>query len=1092
MMRWASRKRREEDDTPAGTDETAPASSSSSGRTLTDEQVRQRRLARFGSLETATAETRATGERMERPPAQSAKPQPAASLPPPAPSEPPAEPQRPVATEKLVHQALARIFALDRLPTGEAQQLMQELQEDAATSSTLLSAQSVDPLIMERLRDRRVGDSFTHLLQCYQRARQELSSAAAARHAAVQHAVAEACRLVVSYARLSLLNPGLFECDLREDGTAGCNDGTARLLPRLLGDAPDGDAAALPTGFLGDLLRQCSAESDEELRHLLEPLFRQLAQRARTAAGTNLLDTTPVALVRCLGKLIEHDDAVRVLVEMPEFVVGDGGRYAPGSLLGAFFLPTAMPEEDPRPAQTLFRNAAKMSAEDGDRAIHSVQWPLHTLRQALHQVLMRLLRAGPRPRERTLQWLAAVLRANRDRAKLQYDPRAVAGTGFMFNLTEVMLRAAAPFADPRSPKLATIEARYLLRDGRIAVDADVTRVVADQARVAASLPMLLQEQPQPSSTTTATASASRQPFPFVAECFFVTLRLLELTLVPTLRWYDHEIERALQRLEEMRPDMDADVSVLPPAQRRELELTRARYEHALERLHQERLCYEAYLRDTEFLDLLLPFCACVAAWLEQQAGFRGRLPLPGDTAEAVPAAYACLPEGIVEVLAETLHAVWQFRLPVSPAVFVPLLPTLVEFITVFLSNPLYIRNPYLRVRMAEWIAAVFPGTRVSATAVTAAAPLARPVVPPELESVFLGNPLVIQHLPGGMLQLYVDAEFTGGHTQFFDKFVMRYYISDTLEAMWRSAAYHEVLLRESTQHEDRFVHFLNMVCNDANFLLDDSLTALKEIRDLQRLMDGGAEWEAMPAEARDEKRKRMQQLETQARSDNQLANSSVRLLLALSEQIRQPFLRPELLDRTTQMLNYFLVELCGPRCENLVVRDRHRYEWEPRRCLTQILTVYLHLYAPEDDADGTQRFCRSVATDGRSYKPEVFARALDIAQRRQLLLPPEVTRFQQFIGQVAQCAQQESAEDEQLGQAPEEFLDPIMATVMRDPVLLPSSRQVVDRATIVRHLLSDPHDPFNRQPLSADEVLPQAELKARIHAWIVAQKRARG
>lgn len=43
---------------------------------------------------------------------------------------------------------------------------------------------------------------------------------------------------------------------------------------------------------------------------------------------------------------------------------------------------------------------------------------------------------------------------------------------------------------------------------------------------------------------------------------------------------------------------------------------------------------------------------------------------------------------------------------------------------------------------------------------------------------------------------------------------------------------------------------------------------------------------------------------------------------------------------------------------------------------------------------------------------------------------------------------------------------------MEDPVILPRSRISVDRATIRSHLLSDPKDPFNRQPLSIDDVIP--------------------
>jgi ubiquitin conjugation factor E4 B len=81
---------------------------------------------------------------------------------------------------------------------------------------------------------------------------------------------------------------------------------------------------------------------------------------------------------------------------------------------------------------------------------------------------------------------------------------------------------------------------------------------------------------------------------------------------------------------------------------------------------------------------------------------------------------------------------------------------------------------------------------------------------------------------------------------------------------------------------------------------------------------------------------------------------------------------------------------------------------------------------------------------------------------------------------------------------------------MKDPVILPSSRAVVDRATIKSHLLSDVRDPFNRAPLKIEEVIPSAyhpvasferfeltpcsvifvdtELKARIDEFLVARR----
>ena len=54
---------------------------------------------------------------------------------------------------------------------------------------------------------------------------------------------------------------------------------------------------------------------------------------------------------------------------------------------------------------------------------------------------------------------------------------------------------------------------------------------------------------------------------------------------------------------------------------------------------------------------------------------------------------------------------------------------------------------------------------------------------------------------------------------------------------------------------------------------------------------------------------------------------------------------------------------------------------------------------------------------------------------------------------------------------------------MTEPVLLPSSNVVVDRSVIAKHLLSDPIDPFNRQPLQMADVVPQTELKDEINTW---------
>lgn len=54
---------------------------------------------------------------------------------------------------------------------------------------------------------------------------------------------------------------------------------------------------------------------------------------------------------------------------------------------------------------------------------------------------------------------------------------------------------------------------------------------------------------------------------------------------------------------------------------------------------------------------------------------------------------------------------------------------------------------------------------------------------------------------------------------------------------------------------------------------------------------------------------------------------------------------------------------------------------------------------------------------------------------------------------------------------PNEFLDPLLYTPIREPVVLPDSNIIVDRAVIMAHLLENHYDPFNRQPLDKDKLL---------------------
>jgi ubiquitin conjugation factor E4 B len=53
---------------------------------------------------------------------------------------------------------------------------------------------------------------------------------------------------------------------------------------------------------------------------------------------------------------------------------------------------------------------------------------------------------------------------------------------------------------------------------------------------------------------------------------------------------------------------------------------------------------------------------------------------------------------------------------------------------------------------------------------------------------------------------------------------------------------------------------------------------------------------------------------------------------------------------------------------------------------------------------------------------------------------------------------------------PDEFLDPILLTLMENPIYLPNSDIIIDKDTILKHLLQSETNPFTREHLTIDMI----------------------
>lgn len=1025
---------------------------------------------------------------------------------------------------QLETSLLVRVFGIS-LVVGKAgynAALVSELRDAGAVGApalTLSAEAHADMVLVHQLQE--ADDKLGFLTSAYARGDAALRdsgrtrTASEADTAALQKAATYTLSLVMSYAGLVLAEPESF---------------AAERTPEALADMLLRDA--VPSGFIRALVDRFASSGDEDDRATLQSVFSRVFSSLVVAVGrSSLMRSDFLAPLHALSSLVgTYRPLAEVLTRMDAFApdqgVVNGMHLERATVLGPFFALTAM-REDPLVAEEYFTKSSERSKTDMDSAIVSLRESIRVLRSGLYEVCMALCKAGPGPREALLKWFALAMAHNSRRTAIHFDRRVVSGDGFILNVMDVLLRIAEPFSHPSSAKLAKVDPTYVQSSHRIDYS-DETRLAADSnmlnrfwvdprnRNAQESLERALAEQrmeiEEAGAASVAAAASSAgastdgagteggaaadgdvaavednrpaesvsKEFGFVSEIFFLTLRAVQLGFVSAHEMYTETILKQLGRVQGEKRELEASAAAASNPTEYQEQLTELT--ERIDALMTYKLSYDVYLRDEEALASLLRFVTADAAWLVRILSEPPRkelLPLPLPPLRT----FVSLPEATLEILNKVL----LFTTRYAPGLIESNCETLDVVVTLAVAtatSPGYVKNPYLRAKLLEFINDIMPRFASEDTEEEERRRGRFIGNNPAIEAMFATHAVARQYLPSALFRLYVDVEHTGSHNQFFDKFSIRWHLTQVVECMWHLPDYRASVRTEALSAR-RFIQFVNMLLNDANFLLGEIISDLTELRQIQRAMERREEWDALSVEDRREKEKKLHDLESQVKSYIDLGNASINMMLFMTEDsaVRSVFVLPEMVSRVAEMLNFFLSQLTGPKCAELSVRDREKYGWEPRRLLKQIVGTYLHF--ADDEA-----FVAAVAHDGRSFSDQLFRNALRVLSRRGLLPAVEISRFAALGVAAQEVVDADAALGEDLGEVPDDFQDPLVYELMKDPVILPTSGMVMDRANIVRHLLSDRTDPFNRKMLTEDMLQPAVEIKTRIDAWLAEKRTA--
>ncbi|PVU91111.1 hypothetical protein BB561_004564 [Smittium simulii] len=848
---------------------------------------------------------------------------------------------------------------------------------------------------------------------------------------------------------------------------------------------------------------------------------------SKILAINSILNPQVFDYIKCLEFFLKIPQFTSEFVKIPWFVCGEAKEVQTKSVLGPLFSISPFPEEDNNVILTYFNGVESLSRPDQKATISTLRNSINLLQSHQFKIVNQIVRSSKFARDIFLKWCARSICSNIKRTGLQADPTLSASNGFAENLAAVLIQLSSPFsADTQLSKLdktniATWPYQRAL-SGQLDVIADqqymnssseaseiVKNTWIELTKMCASTDeFLLFAQSKEQHPTQSTELG------FISDCFYLTTLAVHIGPLVCISKFN-QLRKEVVQLEEHIKSVQASIdnsagsSTANPLSNMLLE----RWKTNLNTLKAKHIAMEACVMDPQKLLALLSFSRFVIASVLslQQLAISSNLDF-----------WKCFPEYMIEdqlslILFVTRYApdalMFPELSPPQPGIKF-LEDTFVALVIAILSRPELTRNPYLKLKIVDALHSRFAIHPIVSQFIGSlneftythieSSPLLK-----KLQSDYPKNQLVMV-----LLRLYTDIEHTSSNNAFYDKFTVRYNISRILRSLWNQpksqhlkATYNFFVNTDSTTSYI-VEQFVSRIVSDTTFLLDESLTKLTKIKSLESGTFSISSEDQSTNQTNIQQE--LQSAEREASSYVTLAHETVHILSVLTRLVPGPFRSDSIVLRFAAMLNYNLCLLAGPKCRDLKVNNMvERFQFRPKIMLSEILSVYLHLSYPKaqvasnsifkcqadddyflqkinlkDEHEQIERFIDSLAQDQRSWNTQVYKSSLELCSKLALKSLQSIQMLSGIATKVENSIKKSTSQDIQLGDdIPEEFLDPIMYTIMEDPVLLPTSQTIIDFKTIKGYLLTDPRDPFNRKPLQISQVEHLPDLKAQIEEF---------
>jgi len=450
------------------------------------------------------------------------------------------------------------------------------------------------------------------------------------------------------------------------------------------------------------------------------------------------------------------------------------------------------------------------------------------------------------------------------------------------------------------------------------------------------------------------------------------------------------------------------------------------------------------------------------------AFFRLSMKFMINVAEKSPDSLMEMPEFLLENINDVMGQLSRFENDfLADAVDEDFLHTAYKYIVLYMKGPTYAFNPHLRKDLGPLLTICTPFDRRREGDGNRAGSVLTMIG--QLRHSAIRNFEDKYGLAKAVIGVFCDCELVTDDEGFDSKFSYRMPFYTVLDGLWKIEEYKKEIVKLSAEaledmaKQPLFLRFISLLIDDTNSMMGKSMETFQEIRTTE-----------LKEEPTDEDKEKLDKLYRQAYSYVGLSQETLNLFGLLSKGCQPLFADPTLVTRIAEMANFFTNMLVGKNRKMLKVKDPKKINFRPIDMVKSLALLYVNM------AD-FENWNKAVCADERAFSMGMIEEGGKILLNSRLPSAEVVGAKFNELTLILQDYIDEEIDFEE--EPPDEFCDPIMGSLMEDPVELPRSGAILCRNTIARQLLVTPIDPFNRQPLSLDEVIPRPDLKVQIKQW---------